>query len=204
MAFSVKAVVTLLPVFSHVEEHLGKVWIWQLLRLSGCISCCAGWLSVRSAPVLHFPSGRRLSVQGTREHGKLGASFPSPGKKKGKQLNLFPVFITKIWESGKSNCKHFVGETFWETYAPYTWRGIASPVGLLDPGLSIVFLRGGLLIATEILLPSTSMPSIFSTAWEAWVSSANSTYARPCRATQHKRVNTPTTSSCVWVEGSDH
>lgn len=97
MAFSVKAVVTLLPVFSHVEEHLGKVWIWQLLRLSGCISCCAGWLSVRSAPVLHFPGGHGLSVEGTREHGELGASFPSPGKKKKrKQLNLFPVFITNI------------------------------------------------------------------------------------------------------------
>lgn len=82
MAFSVKAVVTLLPVFSHVEEHLGKVWIWQLLRLSGCISCCAGWLSVRSAPVLHFPGGHGLSVEGTREHGELGASFPSPGKKR--------------------------------------------------------------------------------------------------------------------------
>lgn len=82
MAFSVKAVVTLLPVFSHVEEHLGKVWIWQLLRLSGCISCCAGWLSIRSAPVLHFPGGHGLSVEGTREHGELGASFPSPGKKR--------------------------------------------------------------------------------------------------------------------------
>lgn len=82
MAFSVKAVVTLFPVFSHVEEHLGKVWIWQLLRLSGCISCCAGWLSIRSAPVLHFPGGHGLSVEGTREHGELGASFPSPGKKR--------------------------------------------------------------------------------------------------------------------------
>lgn len=78
-----------------------------------------------------------------------------------------------------------------------------SDVGLLEPGLSIMFLRGGLLIATEILLPSTSVPSIFRTAWEAWASSANSTYARPCRATQQDRVNTSTTDS-IHLELAQH
>lgn len=49
---------------------------------------------------------------------------------------------------------------------PNTWRGIMSPEGRLEPALSAapMFLRGGLLMATEILFPSTSMPSIFSTA----------------------------------------
>lgn len=182
---------------------------WQSLNLTTAsalrLHFLLRWLALRPQRS-RSPLSRRARIVGAGNEGawRAGCVLSLSWKKKGKQLNLFPVFITKIWESGKSNCKHFVGETFWETYAPYTWRGIASPVGLLDPGLSIVFLRGGLLIATEILLPSTSMPSIFSTAWEAWVSSANSTYARPCRATQHKRVNTPTTSSCVWVEGSDH
>lgn len=112
MAFSVKAVVTLLPVFSHVEEHLGKVWIWQLLRLSGCISCCAGWLSVRSAPVLHFPGGRGLSVQGTREHGELGASFPSPGKK--KKENSWICFLSLLPRSG--NQGRAIANICWEKH----------------------------------------------------------------------------------------
>lgn len=110
-------------------------------------------------PFSTFPAGTDCRW---RERGSMESwvrPFPLLGKK-GKQSNLFPVFITNI----DLGIREEQLQTFWETYAPYTWRGMASPVGLLDPGLSIVFLRGGLLIATEILLPSTSMPSIFSTA----------------------------------------
>lgn len=179
MAFSVKAVVILSS--SHFLRSILAKSEFDKGFVSPAVLVVAGFCAA-AVPFSTLPAGSlcRCSERGSNE------SWVRP----------LPLLQTEIkqhrfWTGTDLRMEGFQNISVKsQTYDPKTWRGIKSAPGLLEPGLSITFLRGGLLMATEILLPSTSMPSIFRTAWDAWASSPKSTYARPCRATQKEQVNT--------------